>query len=52
MFKIPLKLMRAVEGKEKLGHTIDVGYGPVLEKNFQRDFVCVRTHIYTQTNII
>ena len=52
MFKIPLKLMRAVEGKEKLGHTIDVGYGPVLEKNFQRDFVCVRTHIYTHTNII
>ena len=35
MFKIPLKLMRAVEGKEKLNHTIEVGYGPVLEGTFK-----------------
>ena len=38
----------SVEGKEKLGHRWEVGYGPVAWRSFQRDFVCVRAFFSEQ----
>lgn len=38
----------SVEGKEKLGHRREVGYGPVAWRSFQRDFVCVRAFFSEQ----